>query len=679
MSNKIITLPYPPNLDYAKQGAEVPGTKKPGQTGAYRDVLWGPKHFPYGILPGKVLPDLFDSGLAYGRDRNYLGHRQVISEHPLVLAKEYTWESYGQVDKRRRAIGSAMELKFKSGMYPKGAEFETIGIWSINRPEWQIIDLACQAYNKVSVSLYDTLGPDACEYIIKHAEISLAFATTQHIATLLAISHRTPTLKTIVSIEKLHHTTRDVLTRWGKERGIEIMDLPEFEALGEKNLIAPLPCVPDTVTSICYTSGTTNNPKGVVLTHGNLASAALACLHGSNYNEKTILLSYLPLERFSFQRTLEIVMTSFGGSIGYFSGDPLRLLEDCQILRPDLFASVPRVLNRLYQAAMQGTKAPGLGGALYRKALETKMHYLHTTGQNKHALYDRLVFSKIQAVLGGRVGVIISGSAPISRDVMDFLKIGFACDVIEGWGLTETCAVGTLGWIGDPTSTTMIGPPRLCSEIKLVDVPEMNYLSTDKPNPRGEVCIRGPNVFKRYFKDEKNTKEALDAEGWFRTGDVAEVDAQGRFKIIDRIKNIMKLAQGEYVALEKIENTYSACPVVGQVYVHGDSLKDHLIAVVVPDPVILSQVVGHDVSGSKLSKACDDPKVADEVLKMLSQTAKKAGLKGFEQVKAVHLTTEPFSVENGMLTPTFKIRRRDAAAFFKEVLDGLYARNTQVQ
>ncbi|KAG8887967.1 hypothetical protein FRB98_008640 [Tulasnella sp. 332] len=639
-------------------------------------TLWGPNHFPYGTLPGKVLPDLFDSGLAYGRDKNFLGHRQVISEHPLVLGKEYIWQSYGQIDKRRRNIGSAMEYKFKSGIYAQGGEFETIGIWSINQPDWQVLDLACQAYNKVSVSLYDTLGPDACEYIINHAEISLVFSTSQHIPTLLTIAHKTPTMKTIVSMAKLHPSTKEVLSRWGKERGIEIMDLPEFEALGEKHLIAPLPVGPDTVASICYTSGTTNNPKGVVLTHGNLTSAALGCMHGSDYTDKTVLLSYLPLAHI-YERVLEIVTITFGGSIGYFSGDPLRLIEDAQVLKPDFFPSVPRVLNRLYQAAMQNTKAPGLKGALFRKAIETKLHYLHATGENKHMLYDRLVFSKVQAVLGGRVKTIISGSAPISRDCMDFLKIGFACDVLEGYGLTETCATATLGWHNDPTSTTMIGPPRVCNEIKLLDAPSMNYLSTDKPNPRGELLVRGPNVFSRYFKDEKNTKEAIDPEGWFHTGDVAEVDAQGRFRIIDRIKNIMKLAQGEYVALEKIENTYSSCPVVGQLYVHGDSLRDHLIAVVVPDPVVLSQVVGYDASGSNLRKACDDPKTADKVLKMLSETAHKAGLKGFEQIKAVHLTTEPFSVENNMMTPTFKVRRRDAALFFKEVLDALYARHGQ--
>ncbi|KAG8887969.1 hypothetical protein FRB98_008642 [Tulasnella sp. 332] len=636
MSLKLSSIPYPPNVDYSKQAIVLPGSKKPGQTGVYRD--------------GRVLPELFESGLSRGLDRPFLGSRSVVSEVPLVFGREYIWQTYGEVDKRRRAIGSAIEYKFNSGMYAQGGEFETVGIWSINTPHWQTIDLACQAYNKVSVSLYDTLGVDACEYIIQHAEISLVFVTTQKIATLLTISHKTPTIKTIVSIEKLHDTTRDILIRWGKEKGIEIMDLLEFEALGERNLIVPLPCTPDTITCISYTSGTTSNPKGVVITHGNFVAGAHGLLHGSSYTEDTCVMSYLPLAH-CYQRMIDIFTYSFGGKIGYSTGNPLRLLEDAQVLKPNFFPSVPR-------------------RALFRKALETKLHNLHTKGEVEHKEYDNLVFSKVKAVLGGQVKLICSASAPISKPCMDFLKIGFACHVIEAYGLTETCGVTTLGWEGDPGSTSKIGPPRMCCEIKLIDVPSMGYTSEDHPNPRGEICTRGPNVFKRYFKDEKKTQEALDDDGWFHTGDIGEVDPAGRFKIIDRLKNIMKLAQGEYVALEKIENIYSACSIVGQLYVHGDALQDHLIAIIVPDPVALSHLVGNHVKVSELNNS----KTAKKVMEVLMETAHKAGLKGFEQIKAVHLTTEPFSVENGLLTQTFKVKRREAAEFYKVVIEDIYSR-----
>jgi long-chain acyl-CoA synthetase len=207
----------------------------------------------------------------------------------------------------------------------------------------------------------------------------------------------------------------------------------------------------------------------------------------------------------------------------------------------------------------------------------------------------------------------------------------------------------------------------------------MGYTSQDKPYPRGEIYVRGGNCFTQYYKDEKNTKETIDAEGWLHTGDVGSVDEVGRFRIIDRVKNIMKLSQGEYVALEKIENTYSICPIVAQIFVHGDSLRDYLLAVVVPDPAILCTLANQlgvgkfqptDVQG--LEKILNDPRIVQGVLDELTKEGKKKGLKGFEMAKKVHLTMEPFTPENGLLTPTLKLKRKDAYKRHKEPLDKLY-------
>ncbi|KAG0355701.1 Long chain acyl-CoA synthetase 7 peroxisomal [Gamsiella multidivaricata] len=208
----------------------------------------------------------------------------------------------------------------------------------------------------------------------------------------------------------------------------------------------------------------------------------------------------------------------------------------------------------------------------------------------------------------------------------------------------------------------------------------MNYLSTDKPYPRGEICLRGAHIIKGYYKDEKSSREAIDSENWLHTGDIGYVDERGCFTIIDRKKNIFKLAQGEYVAPEKIENILMArCNLIMQIFVHGNSLESTLVAVSVPEPETFLQFA-HSVTGIKvalgdqegLAKLCQDPQVNEAYLKELGKAGKAGGLRGFEFVKKVYLTTDAFSVENDLLTPTLKVRRPQVQAHFKEQLRAMY-------
>lgn len=671
----ITYVPLPDNIDYGKQGVAAPGTEQPGQTPHYRNAIYGLLDPDAPTYP-KTLQDIFNNGYAFNPDANLLGHRPVLSKSPLKFGP-YVWQTYRQVDTRRRRIGSALHRLFSTGEL-KAADMETVGIWSQNRPEWQLVELALHAYGKVGVSLYDTLGKESVEYIINHAELSIIFTTPDHIATLLKLAASIPSVKLIVSFDPLGDDVKELLFSWAATLGIRIAQLNEIEKYGEENLIAPLPVTPGQVASLCYTSGTTNLPKGTILTHMNLASATYANTFGVSFPRGCCLMSYLPLAHI-YERICELTTIAVGGRIGYFTGDPLRLMDDAQVLKPHFFPSVPRVLNRVYQAAMSAGNVAGVKGAIFRTALQTKLDQLHKTGVNTHVIWDALVFRKIRAVLGGNIMLMVTGSAPISGEVVDFLKVAFGCDVAEGYGMTENCGVCTRTTPGDPTSGGTIGPSQPILEIKLVDIPAMNYLSTDKPNPRGELCVRGPNCFVGYYKDEKNTQETL-RNGWIYTGDVAEIDSSGRFKIIDRVKNIMKLSQGEYVALEKVENAYAASPIVQQIYVHGDSLQPYLLAVVVPDPVVLaplaSTVLGKKVEPGDIPALVDaakNPRVVQEVLNLLSIEARRTGLLGFEFVKRIHVTMDPFTIEENTLTPTLKLRRKDAYAKFKQELNALYA------
>jgi len=231
-----------------------------------------------------------------------------------------------------------------------------------------------------------------------------------------------------------------------------------------------------------------------------------------------------------------------GFKIGYYNGDPAKITEDCALLRPALFPSVPRLFNRIYGKIKEKLEAvKGCGGWLARRGLATKAHYARTTGAWSHGCYDKLVFRKIAGLLGGQVRFLITGSAPIDQNVLEFLKICFCCPMMEGYGLTETSGGSSVTMANDPV-TGHVGGPLPCIKWRLKDVEAMGYTHKDKPYPRGELLMKGSSVTSGYYKREDKTKEAFDEQGWFLTGDVAMVYPNGSVKIIDRSKNIFKLS-----------------------------------------------------------------------------------------------------------------------------------------
>lgn len=344
-------------------------------------------------------------------------------------------------------------------------------------------------------------------------------------------------------------------------------------------------------------------------------------------------------------------------------------MDDIKELQPTVFPSVPRLLNRVYDKVMAGVSSSAIKSKLLHMGLSSKEKEIQNGIIRNNSVWDKLVFSKLQQSLGGKVRLVTTGSAPLSPKILMFLRCCMGCPVLEGYGQTECGAICCLQMPGDGTIGD-VGPPLRCNSIKLADVPDMNYNASEN---KGEICVKGFNVFQGYLKDPEKTKEAIDADGWLHTGDVGEWTPAGCVKIIDRKKHIFKLAQGEYIAPEKIENVFVRSPLVAQVYVHGDSLKSCIVAIVVPDPETVPKYAEEKLNlKGQMSEICQNEEFKKAVLASMVDIGKKAGLSSLEQAKDIFLFPELFSVENGLLTPTFKAKRADLKKYFASEIDQMY-------
>lgn len=521
---------------------------------------------------------------------------------------------------------------------------------------------------------------------MNQTELSVLVCSGDKLDNVAKLVPKSPSIKFVISMDPIASSVKESFPE-----NVKLLFMGDVEKDGSENPQEVVPPSSDHIATICYTSGTTGNPKGALVSHQNyIADTAGAIEHGMTICEDDVHISYLPLAH-SMERTVQAALWYFGAAVGFYRGDVLKLLEDISELKPTIFVSVPRLFNRIHDRVIsQVEKTGGSKRDLFWKAYHVKEENLK---RNKytHKLYDGLVFKKVRARLGGRVRYMLTGSAPISSEVLNFLRICFSCPVIEGYGQTECCAAATLTSKNE-VSMGNVGTPICSNEIKLVDVPDMDYLVTDKPYPRGEICVRGPNVFKGYFKEPEKTAEALDKDGWLHTGDIGHIDEYGNVKIIDRKKNIFKLSQGEYVAPEKIENIIVRVPLIAQSFVYGDrfifflfffkkfsqiffsiSLQSQLVAVVVPDEEEATNwAKSNNITFSNFAELCQNEKLRETILKNIVEISKTSQLKGFEIIRAIHLHHELFSVENDILTPTFKLKRPQARKAFQAQLDQMY-------
>uniref|UniRef100_UPI003AAB72A8 long-chain-fatty-acid--CoA ligase 1a isoform X4 n=1 Tax=Centroberyx gerrardi TaxID=166262 RepID=UPI003AAB72A8 len=609
-----------PELDDFRQYVRSLPTNAMQSGGEYarRSVLNdNDEYMTYYYDDARTMYEVFQRGLRVSNDGPCLGSRKPN--------QPYEWQSYREVADRAEYVGSAL---LHRGHSNAGDKF--IGIFAQNRPEWTISELACYTYSLVVVPLYDTLGTEAIDYIIDKAAISTVICDVPDKARLLldCVSGKEHAVKTIVIMEAFEN---DLVTR-GQESGIEILSLKDLEGVGKANHQKPVPPKVEDLALICFTSGTTGNPKGAMLTHGNVISNTAA-----------------------FIRITE--------------GDIRLLMDDLKTLQPTVFPVVPRLLNRMFDKIFGQANTP-LKRWLLDFASRRKEAELRSGVVRKDSMWDKLIFRKVQTSLGGRVRLMITGAAPVSPTVLTFLRAALGCQFYEGYGQTECTAGCSMSMPGDWTAGH-VGAPLPCNSVKLVDVAEMNYLAA---NGEGEVCVKGPNVFQGYLKDAEKTAEAIDEDGWLHTGDIGKWLPNGTLKIIDRKKHIFKLAQGEYIAPEKIENIYNRSDPVAQIFVHGDSLQACLVGIVVPDPDFLpGWAKKRGIEGS-YSELCSNKDVKNAILEDILMLGKEGGLKSFEQVREITLHPEMFSVQNGLLTPTLKAKRAELRSHFREQIDALYAK-----
>ncbi|RLN87965.1 hypothetical protein BBJ28_00020614, partial [Nothophytophthora sp. Chile5] len=510
---------------------------------------------------------------------------------------------------------------------------------------------------------------DAVPFIVNHTELAVLFCGRKQFDVVMDCIASCPTLKTIVQFEPVSVAQHELAA----SKNVDLRSLDELELLGQAEPRAADPPLPTDVSTLCYTSGTTGDPKGVVLLQRNYTYVVRQMSNRMAIFSSDVHISYLPLAHV-FERGVLGVLLAHGSSIGFYQGDLLRLMDDLAELKPTVFVSAPRLFNRVYDKITQGVAAAGgLKKLLFDRALSAKLAGL-SSGYKTHALWDALVFSKIRLVLGGRVRVIFSGSAPLSPEVKRFMKVVFCCDVAEGYGLSETAAAVSVGAVDMPMGAH-VGSPLIYAQVQLEDVAEMGYTSRDKPRPRGEILVRGPMVFAGYYKDPEKTREAIDERGWFHTGDIGCWNANGTLSIVDRKKNIFKLSQGEYVAIEKIENVYTKSKYVAQLFAYGDSLQSCLVGILVPDPEMAeawAQERGLEGANATSARVVGHPEFQKTVLEDMASVAKAAELRGFELVKNVHFHPEPFSLEDGLITPTFKLKRPQLKTFFQAQITQLY-------
>lgn len=621
-----------------------------------------------------TLQEIFLHNFNSEPDREFLGLK-VQRENESKPHYEYlTWR---QVEEKVKMIGTAIT---KFGLAPEKQQYKDfkckfVGIQARNSIEWILTDIACMCYGFTTMPLYDTLGEEAVKCMFEETEMETLFVTADLLKlTLKRMKEgKCPFLKNIVVFDDEKMTDEDK----GLLKDINWYPFSQFYEQFKETVIDYPKVTPDDIAFFSYTSGTTGRPKGAIMTHRNCVALLGGAEHTLYYlNSDSVHLSYLPLAHV-FEKAVYLTMVMCKAKYTVYGGDMNKLKEDLELVRPTFFCSVPRLLNKFHDMISKKiAEQTGVSGFLARQGLKSKIHKVETSGGYTATIYDALIFRKTKALLGGRCEFILSSSAPLSLGVKKLLKAAFCCPIIEGYGQTEGMGGQFVQDLDDPDLET-VGGPLPMNEFKLVDVPEMGYTHRDVDEagnliPRGEIWIRGPNIIPGYYKNDAKNKESFE-DGWLKSGDIGMiVPGSNALKVIDRKKNIFKLAHGEYVAPEKLEQVYKNTPAISEIFIYGNSVKSVLVAVAnLDEKAALSLAQTHGIQAADFQELCFKPEMIDVLRKELRKTADQNHLKGFERIADIFVDPKPFS-DSDLITTTFKLKREQATKFYKDKIAQLY-------
>ena len=559
-----------------------------------------------------------------------------------------TWSriSYEEVFRTTRAAASGLRaLGIGRG--------EAAAILSANRPEWAVADYACLCAGVRDVPIYPSLTAPQIAYILRDSGARAVFAEDDvQLAKLMEIRDQCPELRHIIVFDAPGEMPEGTMA-WR-----DFVQLDPFGLTDEAFRAEALAARPGSVATILYTSGTTGDPKGVLLTHANVGSNVHVCRTLLDISDTDSTLSFLPLSHV-FQRTVDYVFFNVGCTIAY-ARDMTTVAEDLRIVRPTVAVSVPRLYERVYNAV---TGATGVKGLLVGWAASVGLAYADAVlegrdpgwwTRTRKAVADKLVFSKLRAAVGGRLRFFVSGGAPLSPGINRFF-FAAGLQILEGYGLTETSPV---------TNVNTFEDFRIGTVGKAVPGTEIRIASD------GEVCVRGPQVMKGYLNRPDETAEAIDEEGWFKTGDIGELDEDGFLRITDRKKDIIVTAGGKNIAPQPIENDVKLDPYIEQAVMVGDR-RPFPSLLVVPDFEQLNQwAAASDIDASDPGALLRDARCQEFLGGRVR--ASLAGLASFETPKKTAFLATTFTIEDGTLTPTQKVRRRNVEERYGALIESLY-------